>query len=135
MSVPPPRKRIRILSFRLTQRSRLWNPKLQNQSKGPNPSAAVVKDSDANTFTGSIKDGYPDGTGTFTFVKARRIDMHDEEARVAEAGDYIYGNWTDGHLNYGTWYAADGTEKGFIKIGDCPNVELDHQLGKCVHLP
>ena len=101
----------------------------------PLPSAAVVKDSDANTFTGSIKDGYPDGTGTFTFVKARRIDMHDEEARVAEAGDYIYGNWTDGHLNYGTWYAADGTEKGFIKIGDCPNVELDHQFGKCVHLP
>ena len=97
------------------------------------PSAAVTLDPDADIFTGSIKDGYPDGTGTYTFKKTRRIDMHDEEARIAEVGDYIYGNWTIGHLNYGTWYAADGTEKGFIRIGDCPNVELDHQFAKCVH--
>ena len=85
-----------------------------------------------NTFTGTVKGGYPDGFGTYTFKSRRRIDMHDPEERFAEAGDYIKGDWKQGHLNYGEWYSADGTKKGFIRLGDHPDVASDQKLGKCV---
>ena len=97
-------------------------------------SKPVVKtqsvDPDANTFTGTITDGYPDGFGIYTFKKPRRIDMHYEGE--AEAGDYIKGSWKKGHLNYGEWYGADGKLKEFIQLGEHLDVEKDQQLGKCV---
>ena len=100
------------------------------------PSAATSRvtaaDSNADTFDGTIIDGYPDGSGIYTFKKRRRIDMHDEEKRFAEPGDYIEGSWTKGHLNYGDWYGADGVKKAFIQLGDNPDVKTDQDLGKCV---
>ncbi|MBO6249197.1 MAG: hypothetical protein J6N54_10335, partial [Bacteroidales bacterium] len=82
-------------------------------------------------FSGSLKNGFPNGFGTLTFKSKRRIDMHDLEERIAEPGDYVKGNWTEGHLNYGEWYSSDGTKKGFIRLGDHQDTSLDHQLGKC----
>ena len=76
--------------------------------------------------------GYPDGFGTYRFTARRRIDMHDPEERYAEAGDYIKGDWRQGHLNYGEWYDKDGNKKAFIKLGDNPDVEADQKLGTCV---
>lgn len=87
-------------------------------------------DPDANTFTGKITDGYPDGFGVYTFKKPRRIDMHYEGE--AEAGDYIKGSWKKGHLIIGEWYGADGTPKGYIELNEHINTEIDQQLGKCV---
>jgi len=86
----------------------------------------------ANTFSGAIVNGYPDGFGTYTFKTARRIDAHDPEARMAEAGDYIKGDWREGHLNYGEWYDAAGNKKAFIRLGDNPDTKADHKLGTCV---
>ena len=103
--------------------------------KTAKPSAAAretAADKDADTFDGAIIDGYPDGYGIYTFKKRRRIDMHDEKERWAEAGDYIDGTWNHGHLNYGNWCRADGTPKEYIVLGDNPDYKLDHQLGKCV---
>ncbi|MBO4634324.1 MAG: TIR domain-containing protein [Bacteroidales bacterium] len=108
----------------------------------PSPQPTVVKEepqpkvasapSGGDSFTGSVVNGYPDGFGTYTFKKRRRIDMHDAEERYAEAGDYIKGDWKQGHLNYGEWYSADGTKKAFIRLGDNPDVGSDQSLGKCV---
>lgn len=95
-------------------------------------SRVAAADKDADTFDGTIIDGYPDGYGRYTFKKRRRIDMHDDKERWAEAGDYIDGTWNHGHLNYGDWYGADGTPKEFILLGDNPDYKLDQQLGKCV---
>jgi hypothetical protein len=89
-------------------------------------------DLDADTFTGPIKNGYPDGYGTYTFKQRRRIDMHDEKQRFAEKGDYIEGTWTNGHLNFGEWYGANGVKKEFIELGDNPDVQADHVFNKCV---
>lgn len=91
-----------------------------------------TKDPNADTFTGTIKNGYPDGYGTYTFKQRRRIDMHDEKQRFAEKGDYIEGTWTNGHLNFGEWYGADGIKKEFIELGDNPDVQADHIFKKCV---
>ena len=89
-------------------------------------------DNNSDTFTGKIINGYPNGYGIYTFKQRRRIDMHDDKARYAEAGDYIEGDWTNGHLNYGEWYSADGVKKDFIELGDSPDVQLDHNFKKCV---
>lgn len=89
-------------------------------------------DPEANTFTGKISNGFPDGFGTYTFKKSRRIDMHDPEERMAEVGDYIIGSWTKGHLNQGEWYSADGVKKDYIQLGDHQDIEKDQILGKCV---
>ena len=96
------------------------------------PVKEPVRETDANTFTGTIKDGYPDGFGTYTFRRPRRIDMHDSEGRMADAGDYIVGNWTCGHLNYGEWYGADGVKKAFIQLGEGNDTTDDQKLGRCV---
>ena len=85
-----------------------------------------------DTFTGSVVNGYPDGFGTYTFKSRRRIDTHDSEGRYAEAGDYIKGDFKQGHLNYGNWYDASGNKKGFIQLGDHPDRAADQKLGKCV---
>lgn len=85
-----------------------------------------------NTFTGPVKNGYPDGFGTFTFGTRRRIDIHDNRERYAEPGDYIKGDWKQGHLNYGEWYSADGTKKEFIRLGDNPDTGADQKLGTCI---
>lgn len=85
----------------------------------------------ADTFSGSVPDGYPDGIGTYVFGSERRIDMHDERGRVASPGDYIVGEWSRGHLIQGKWYGSDGKEKEVIIIGNAPNPGADHVFDKC----
>ena len=102
-------------------------PKVQDE-----PKAQPKKTASGNTFSGPVVKGYPDGFGTYRFTARRRIDMHDPEERYAEAGDYIKGDWRQGHLNYGEWYDKDGNKKAFIKLGDNPDVEADQKLGTCV---
>ena len=58
--------------------------------------------------------------------------MHDPEQRVAQKGDYIVGDWNNGHLNYGEWYGANGVKKGFIELGDNADTQADHAFAKCV---
>lgn len=79
-------------------------------------------------FTGALKNGYPDGYGSYTFATRRRIDMHDPAERYAEPGDVIEGDWKDGHLNYGKWRDSHGTEKDFIVLGDHPDTDSDKLL-------
>ena len=49
---------------------------------------------------------------------------------MAEVGDYIIGEWDNGHLIQGKWYDAKGNAKGSIVIGKAMNPEADHSLGK-----
>lgn len=105
-------------------------PKAEQPKTQPKATAATTA-SASDTFSGDVVNGYPDGFGTYTFKTRRRIDMHDAEERYAEAGDYIKGDWKNGHLNYGEWYSASGTKKAFIQLGDNPDHESDQKLGKC----
>lgn len=63
------------------------------------------------TWTGSIRNGKPDGKGTMTFTSNHRIDSRDSKARVAEAGDRIEGTFINGHLDYGRWFKSDGSSE------------------------
>lgn len=87
--------------------------------------------SDADTFSGPVTGGYPDGIGKYVFLHERRIDVHDDLSRIASVGDYIVGEWIKGHLVQGKWYGADGELKGVIIIGKALDPESDHIFEKC----
>lgn len=87
-----------------------------------------------DSFSGAVRNGYPNGAGTYTFKKARRIDVHDSKAREAKPGDYIIGEWENGHLIQGKWYSADGSLIEVLLIGKAPNPEGDHIFEKCEKL-
>lgn len=68
-------------------------------------------------FIGPLKSGKPNGQGRMTFASSHQIDSRDPKGRVADAGDYVIGEWNNGNLIQGRWYGSDGNVKGSIIIG------------------
>lgn len=68
-------------------------------------------------FTGPVKNGKPNGMGTMRFTSSHIIDSRDSKGRVADAGDYVTGEWKDGKLVQGRWFGSDGNVKGSLMIG------------------
>ena len=66
------------------------------------------------TFRGSWPN---DVNGRMVFKTSHVIDSRDPKGRVADAGDYVIGEWSDGHLVQGIWYGADNQVKGSVIIG------------------
>ena len=70
------------------------------------------------TFRGALKNGKPhDVNGRLVFKTSHIIDSRDLKGRVAEPGDYVIGEFYDGHLVQGIWYRNDHQVKGSIIIG------------------
>ena len=78
------------------------------------PAASGSKNLGYATFKGSWPN---DVNGRMVFKTSHVIDSRDPKGRVAEAGDYVMGEWADGHLVQGIWYGADNQVKGSILIG------------------
>ena len=68
-------------------------------------------------FVGPVSNGVPNGQGRMTFTTSPQIDSRDVKARIADAGDYVIGEWKDGKLVHGKWYGSDNNVKGSIMIG------------------
>ena len=68
-------------------------------------------------FTGTVSGGKPNGQGTMRFTSSHVIDSRDPKGRVADAGDYVIGEWVNGKLVQGRWYGSDNNVKGSIIIG------------------
>lgn len=66
----------------------------------------------------TYKGNWPnDVRGRMEFKSSHIIDSKDPKARVAQPGDYVVGEWSEGHLVQGIWYGADNKAKGSILIG------------------
>lgn len=79
--------------------------------------ATVVTDTLARgacIWCGTSVDGKPNGFGVMTFRRRWIIDTEDPEMRYAESGDYIDGEYSDGHLLQGVWYDKDGKRRGLL---------------------
>lgn len=76
--------------------------------------SAGAKDLGYATFKGSWPN---DVNGRMIFKSAHIIDSRDSKKRTAEPGDYVIGEFADGHLVQGIWYGADNQVKGSIIIG------------------
>lgn len=82
------------------------------------PRAAGSKDLGYATFKGTLKNGQPDDVnGRLVFKSAHLIDTRDPKNRMAEPGDYVIGEFSEGHLVQGIWYGSDDVVKGSIIIG------------------
>lgn len=84
-----------------------------------------------DTFSGTVVNGYPHGVGVYTFNSPRRIDMHDEKCRMAEKGDYIEGEWDDGHLIAGSWFDSKGKKKAVLLFSKVQNTDMDKEFLQC----
>lgn len=66
------------------------------------------------SWNGKMKNGQPHGTGTMTYSTSHTIDSRDTKGRVAQPGEYIVGEWDNGHLVQGRWFKKDGTKEAVI---------------------
>ncbi len=88
--------------------------KKEDVKKPQPPTGGGSKDLGYATFKGS----WPNAVnGRMIFKASHVIDSKDPKGRVAEAGDYVIGEWADGHLVQGIWYGADNQVKGSVIIG------------------
>lgn len=85
----------------------------------PSPKPATASASGSkNLGYATFKGSWPnDVNGRMVFKTSHIIDSKDPKKRVAEAGDYVIGEWSEGHLVQGIWYGADNTVKGSVIIG------------------
>lgn len=73
---------------------------------------------DYGVWKGGWKNGKPHDThGTMKYTASHLIDSRDPKKRMAEPGDYIIGEWSEGKLVQGIWYDSSNTVKGSIMIG------------------
>ena len=72
---------------------------------------------DYGKWSGAWKNGQPNGNGTMTYTKEHLIDSRDPKKRVAQPGDYIIGEFSNGRLVQGRWFDASDNVKGSIIIG------------------
>lgn len=70
------------------------------------------------TYKGTLVSGKPHGVnGRLIYKTPHQIDSRDPKGRVAEPGDYVIGEFYEGHLVQGIWYDANNQVKGSILIG------------------
>lgn len=85
------------------------------------PAKPVTKASASGTKSlgyANFRGSWPsDVNGRMEFTKTHVIDSKDPKGRMASPGDYVIGEWSDGHLVQGIWYGSDNQVKGSILIG------------------
>jgi serine/threonine protein kinase len=68
-------------------------------------------------YEGAIKNGKMHGKGKFWFTTRSLISKDDPLERIAEAGDYIEGDWNEGELYKGYHFDKNGVKKEKIVLG------------------
>lgn len=69
-----------------------------------------------NTDKASVKNGLPSGEGKMIFISYSRIDIYDDGNRYIQPGEFIKGEWINGHLQWGVWYDINGNIKEVIQL-------------------
>lgn len=82
----------------------------------PAPSGNGMKLS-YGTYTGPVKNGYPNGKGKLVYTKSRQINKYDSKGIVAQPGEYVEGLFVNGFLTVGKHYSADGQLLNKISAG------------------
>ena len=87
-------------------------------AKTAKPTTVAKSTGSKNLGYATYKGNWPDDVnGRMEFKTAHVIDSRDPKGRVAQPGDYVVGEWSEGHLVQGIWYGADNKAKGSILIG------------------
>ena len=103
-----------------TRSSRHDSGKSSSDDANSDKSSKKEKDSSGThnlgygTWKGGWSDGKPHGSGTLTYTSSRTIDSRDSKGRVAQPGEYVIGEWDNGHLVQGRWFKNDGSKEAII---------------------
>lgn len=89
-------------------------PKASNPAPQRSANATSSHSLGYGTWTGGWKNGKPHGTGTMTYSTSHTIDSRDSKGRVAQSGEYVIGEWDNGHLVQGRWFKKDGSKEAII---------------------
>lgn len=65
-------------------------------------------------WEGEVEAGKPHGIGTLTYTHSHRLSEGGFDDTVAQAGDYVYGEFEDGKFVWGTLYDSSGNKKKTI---------------------
>lgn len=76
-------------------------------------------------YTGSIKGGYPNGTGKLVYSTTRQISKYDPQKRMAQPGDYVEGTFKNGFFTIGKHYNSAGELIEQINLGVADDVYED----------
>ena len=91
---------------------------VEKPTSAPKPTPKPASSGSKNLGYATFKGSWPnDVNGRMVFTSSHIIDSKDPKKRVAEAGDYVIGEWSEGHLVQGIWYGADNQVKGSVIIG------------------
>ena len=77
------------------------------------------------SYSGDMKNGYPDGMGRLTYSTSRVINKHDSKKRTASAGDYVIGEFVNGYFVQGKHYSSNGDLIETLMIGTPPTSDYD----------
>lgn len=69
------------------------------------------------TYTGEIKNGYPNGQGKLVYSTSRQISKYDKKGRTAERGDYVQGEFVNGFFTIGQHYNSEGELIESLNLG------------------
>lgn len=89
-------------------------PKSEPKVQEPKEPKTSVHKLPYGSWNGGWKNGQPHGNGTMTYSTSHVIDSRDPKGREAQAGEYVIGEWDNGHLVQGRWFKNDGTKESII---------------------
>ena len=69
------------------------------------------------TYTGDIKNDYPNGQGRLVYSKSRQINRFDSKGRTANAGDVVQGTFKNGFFTVGKHFDSQGNMIETINVG------------------
>lgn len=69
------------------------------------------------TYTGQMRNGYPNGQGRLVYSTSRQISQYDSKGRIAQAGESVQGNFKNGFFTFGKHYDANGNLIESLNIG------------------
>lgn len=94
--------------------SKYDNSQATANEKQPKEASSGTYSLGYGTWKGGWLNGKPHGNGTLTYSSSQTIDSRDSKGRVAQPGDYVIGEWDNGHLVQGRWFKNDGTKEAII---------------------
>lgn len=91
-------------------------PAVNEPKPAASPTSGTIKLS-YGTYTGQLKNGYPNGQGRLVYNTSRQINRYDSKGRMAGAGDVVQGTFVNGFLTIGKHYDSSGNLIENLNIG------------------
>lgn len=86
-------------------------------SNGSAPKGTQTLTVNGNTYKGEVLNGKPHGMGTVYYKQSTQISPKDLKKRMADAGDYLTGEFYEGNPVQGKLFDASNNVKEVIMIG------------------